>query len=127
MSAMTKEQQMSKSKLSPSTASWVVVILLMTVVAALLGGCAGRQPPAIIYRYIVITPPDDLVAKCDIAAPPLKTTYVAATEKEQNQMLRDMTKQQYELLTACNTRLSRLPSWRQQQTDLYKDKDQPVK
>lgn len=83
-----------------------------------LEGCAAT-PPSIIYKNILIAPPENLLINCLVVAPPDAADYTAASLQERERLLYTLSINQFKNIYLCNTQLSALRNWKQEQTTLY--------
>lgn len=96
-----------------------IYILILVSMTLFLVGC-NTAPVAInTATTVAILPEDHLLEDCAIDAPPAKTKYLAATQKEREKFLADYAMKQTSNLIACNVQKAELRKWKQKQKALH--------
>lgn len=94
---------------------------LIIILALATAGCAVTQPPAEVTktRNIFIEPSSALTKDCEIAPPPDKATFMAATPQQRQDWLHDYARVLQSNLKQCNKQWATVRDWYDTNRKLY--------
>lgn len=96
---------------------------LLALVTPLLAGCFGipKKPdpePKVVNRFVEI--PAELLVKCELAAPPTRAQYLAATTaQEREKILTDYGLAQTTAASKCASTIQKTTEWNAKQKKIY--------
>ena len=100
-----------------------MVFMAMAIALTGCGSLFQQEPPPVQYKTVVIAPDDNLLANCDVEAPPAKDEFVAATPDRRVVMLGNTVSKGYKNADVCNERWAKLREWKKKELDLQKERE----
>ena len=99
----------------------ILVVVAILALISVLTACGGHETIRYVDRTVtkVVTFPDHLLEPCKAAQPPLKTTYVDATDKEREQQLTDYSILLLKNVKDCDGKITQVRELQEKQKKIY--------
>lgn len=96
-------------------------LVFLGLLSLFLSACETMQPK-VTTQYVVVSPSSDLMADCPIATPPNKEEYLSASVAKREELLYNLSMEQYKNIQKCNIQMKKLRKWKTEQEAIYKEK-----